>query len=120
MGRMTKDYDGEFPYAKPEGSDASMFIQWKNTKLCMDFRCQCGEYSHGDGDFAYNVECGACGAIYEMGLQVIAKRIPEATGATLLLAPHDETKWKTDWPSEPGSVTVTLNVSPPEGQESPA
>lgn len=109
----TEDYDGEHPYTKPEGSDASMFIQWKGTKICMDFLCQCGERSHGDGEFAYNVECGACGAFYEMGLQVIAKRVEEATGATLLLAPHDETKWKVDdTPPGPGTARIKFTVPP--------
>lgn len=111
---MTKDYDGEFPYAKPEGSDASMFIQWKNTNIYMGFRCQCGEQCHGEGTYAYHVQCGACGAVYEMGLQVAVKRRPELQDSMLpgilLLEPDDETKWKTDWPDQEGSRTVTFQL----------
>jgi hypothetical protein len=79
----------EFPFTTPAGSDARMFIQWKGTQVCMDFYCQCGAHVHGDGGFAYNVECGACGAFYEMGTQVIAKRVNQPDGACLYL-PHEE------------------------------
>lgn len=64
-----------FPFTTPDGSDASMFIQWKGTDVCLDFYCQCGAHCHLDGDFAYYVKCPHCGAIYEMGTQVIAKQV---------------------------------------------
>lgn len=64
----------EFPFVKPEGSDADMFIQWKGTEVCLDFTCgACGRSSHYDGGFAYFLRCG-CGEVYRMGTQVIAKR----------------------------------------------
>lgn len=74
------------PFIQPEGSDAEMFIQWKGTSLCMDFYCECGRDGHINDTFAYFVECGGCGAIYEMGTQVIAKRVPEddGTGRTVV------------------------------------
>lgn len=75
----------EFPFTTPEGSDARMFIQWKGTGVCMDFYCECGAHVHGDGYGAYNVECGACGAFYEMGTQVIAKKVNQPDGACLYL-----------------------------------
>lgn len=65
----------EFPYAQPDGSDLDMFIQWKGTSLCADFHCDCGYDGHLDQDFAYYVECNGCGQVYEMGLQVVAKRV---------------------------------------------
>lgn len=40
------------------------WIQWKGTSVCMDVHCECGELSHIDSDFAYNVCCGACGRAY--------------------------------------------------------
>lgn len=57
------------------GSDASMFIQWKGTEVCLDFHCPCGHHGHFDGGFAYYVECPSCGAVYEMGTQVKARRL---------------------------------------------
>ena len=37
------------------------WIQWKGTKVCMDVHCDCGAQSHVDGEFAYVIQCGACG-----------------------------------------------------------
>ena len=76
----------EFPFVKPEGSDADMFIQWKGTDICMDFWCPCGAEMHFDGDFAYYVGCPACRTIYRMGTQVIVRKV-EATD------PGDSVKW---------------------------
>lgn len=60
------------------------FIQWKGTDLCMDFNCPaCGEHSHFDGYFAYHVECGQCGARWEMPTDVPVK--PAAKNATPVL-----------------------------------
>ena len=71
--------DDEFPFARPEGSDApDMFIQWKGTDVCLDFECQCGANGHFDGMFAYYLRCPECGAIYRMGTQVIAKRMDDS------------------------------------------
>ncbi|HRG64318.1 MAG TPA: hypothetical protein PLV12_00870 [Saprospiraceae bacterium] len=44
---------------KPHG-----WIQWKNTKVCMDFYCKCGTQSHFDGLFAYHIKCPECGTVY--------------------------------------------------------
>ncbi|WP_159540885.1 hypothetical protein [Aeromicrobium sp. 9AM] len=54
-----------------------MFIQWKGTEVCLDFNCACGESGHIDDMFAYFIHCPTCGAVYEMGTQVIAKRTTE-------------------------------------------
>lgn len=67
--------DERFPFTTPAESDARMFIQWKGTDLCMDFYCPCGGGGHLDAAFAYYVQCPDCLAFYEMGTQVIAKRV---------------------------------------------
>lgn len=64
------------------GTDATMFIQWKGTDLCIDFQCPCeseeNAYAgHFDGYFAYYLQCPSCGAVYEMGTQVKARRLAE-------------------------------------------
>lgn len=60
------------------GTDATMFIQWKGTGICMDFTCgQCESSGHVDGDFPYFIRCGGCGAVYEMGTQVRARLCPD-------------------------------------------
>lgn len=72
----------EFPFTRPEGSDVEMFIQWKGTDVCLDLHCPCGYHGHLDADFTYHVRCGGCGAIYEMGTQVIAKRVESPDAET--------------------------------------
>lgn len=42
------------------------FIQYKNTDICIDFRCDCGGDYHFDGYFAYVLQCPACGTNWEM------------------------------------------------------
>jgi hypothetical protein len=64
-----------FPFTRPVGSDARMFIQWKGTNVCLDFWCPCGAGGHYDGDFAYHLMCPSCGQVYEMGTQVIARKV---------------------------------------------
>jgi hypothetical protein len=64
------------------GTDATMFIQWKGTNVCLDFHCPCQPEedtyaAHFDGYFAHYLQCGACGAIYEMGTQVKARRLAD-------------------------------------------
>jgi len=67
----------EFPFTRPEGSDADVFIQWKGTGLCMDLNCPCGQSSHVDAEFVYAVKCPACLTVYRMGTQVIVKATTE-------------------------------------------
>ncbi len=43
-----------------------VFIQWKGTDVCMDFRCECGANCHFDGYFAYCVKCPHCETVWEM------------------------------------------------------
>jgi len=46
------------------------WIQWKGTGVCMDFHCACGKHGHVDAEFAYNVQCPACGRVWVMGSHV--------------------------------------------------
>jgi hypothetical protein len=62
-----------------DGTDATMFIQWKGTDVCIDFHCPCGQHGHFDGYFAYFLGCPNCGAVYEMGTQVRATKVDHLT-----------------------------------------
>ncbi|TQI72296.1 hypothetical protein JM79_3254 [Gramella sp. Hel_I_59] len=42
------------------------FMQFKNTDICLDFTCSCGEANHYDGYFAYEIACGNCKKIYKL------------------------------------------------------
>ncbi len=42
------------------------WIQWKGTNVCADIRCACGEHSHIDAEFAYNVRCPSCKQVFGM------------------------------------------------------
>lgn len=76
---MTTQIETEpFPFTQPAGSEASVFIQWKGTEVCMDFRCPCGADGHLDTSFAYFVHCPSCGSVFEMGTAVMVKRTNEA------------------------------------------
>ena len=75
VAEVAAEVVAEFPFSTPEGSDARMFIQWKGTEVCLDFTCACGQSGHLDGGFAYYVQCPSCEATYQMGTQVIAKRV---------------------------------------------
>lgn len=75
----------DFPHTIPKGSEAEIFIQWKGSNICLDFHCPCqpkdaAYSSHYDGDFAYAVKCPKCGAIWQLGTQVIVKRNDTYTG----------------------------------------
>lgn len=80
----------EFPFTTPAESETRMFIQWKGTDVCIDFQCTCGQHSHFDGYFAYALKCPSCGAIWEMGTQVIAKRNDKFDGCVQLLDDHED------------------------------
>lgn len=87
----------EFPFTKPATSDADMFIQWKGTDLCMDFHCPCGAHCHVDASFAYYVRCGACGQVYQMGTQVIVRRVDQVSELDSVVdMPHDDEYWSDD------------------------
>lgn len=52
-----------------QDTEAQTFIQWKNTDVCMELYCPCGNGPHVDGYLAYFVRC-SCGKIYQLGYQV--------------------------------------------------
>lgn len=42
-------------------NNASGFIQWKGTDVCLDFHCpKCCTHNHYDDYFAYTIQCGGC------------------------------------------------------------
>lgn len=53
-----------------------IFIQWKNTDVCLDFHCECGEHLHFDGFFLYAIGCGVCGRSYSMPSTIRLKPLP--------------------------------------------
>lgn len=79
-------------FRKVPGSDAEVHIQWKGTDVCLDFHCPCRPAnemfsSHLDGMFAYYVRCMNCGDVYELGTQVLARRISVDEAAALANPP---------------------------------
>lgn len=63
--------------------EATTFIQWKGTDVCMDLRCSCGAHNHVHGEFAYFIACGKCGQVYEMGTSITATpldKMPDLAG----------------------------------------
>lgn len=71
--------------------DRQTYIQWKGTDVCMDFYCpKCGEHSHFDGGFAYNIRCPSCMTYFEMGDQVTVKELPGKPDGCLLLSPDED------------------------------
>lgn len=60
---------------------AHVFIQWKGTDLCGDFRCTCGANHHIDADFVYAIRC-TCGLIWQMPSVVAVKPLKEPDGCT--------------------------------------
>lgn len=65
-GAPCQDYDPSAPPVVAELTTASASIQWKGTDACLDIHCGCGAHTHFDGDFAYAIECGACGIKYDV------------------------------------------------------
>lgn len=43
-----------------------VFVQFKNTDICIDFWCKCGAEGHYDGYFASNVQCPSCGETFSL------------------------------------------------------
>lgn len=54
---------------------AEVFIQWKGTKVCLDFTCTCGADGHVDDYFAYVLKCPGCGKLFAMPSTVFPAEI---------------------------------------------
>lgn len=52
----------ERPLAKPH-----MWLNMKNSELCGDIHCLCGETMHFDGRHLYFLRCPVCGRAYRVG-----------------------------------------------------
>jgi hypothetical protein len=70
-------YEARDGYPTVHPGEASVFIQWKGTDLCGDFRCSCGAHHHIDSDFVYGIKC-TCGRMWQMPHTVAV--IPIAAG----------------------------------------
>jgi hypothetical protein len=57
----------------------SVWIQWKGTDVCMDFRCTCDPefLGHFDGYGAYAIQCPRCGQVYEVGQTIRLRPVAE-------------------------------------------
>lgn len=56
----------------------SVWVQWKGTTLCADFRCTCGGRGHVDDGFAYAIRCGHCGQAWVLPQTLTLTRIEDA------------------------------------------
>lgn len=77
-------------------TDATNFIQWKGTDVCIDIRCSEDGF-HYDGTFMHLIRCPDCGAVYEVGTQVHLRKVTEPD---ILADPYikdgmpDEPEWR--------------------------
>jgi hypothetical protein len=74
------------------GAPASIFMQWKGTDICGDFRCECGLQVHiCDASFVYHVRCGGCGSLYQMPHTLPLRKVTEegTSGCTYDVSPED-------------------------------
>lgn len=46
------------------------WIQWKNTNICGEVRCECGYDGRFEGRFFYFFRCPDCGKVWEVGTHV--------------------------------------------------
>ncbi|MBB5985966.1 hypothetical protein [Sphingobium lignivorans] len=76
---MSNFIDNEDGQPNPVIASTHAFIQYKNTNICMDFRCDCGEQSHYDGDFADAVECPNCHQQWEMPQFIVPRKVCAGT-----------------------------------------
>lgn len=73
----------------------SVYIQYKNTDICIDFHCLCDTeheptgMGHYDGYHAYAVKCGRCGRIYELPTELPLKLV-ESTHFTAVVIKEDK------------------------------
>lgn len=63
-----------------------LYINWKDTDLCGNFRCECGSEFHIDAYFVFAVECSACGVIWKtpgtVELEKVEGARPDCTHST--------------------------------------
>ncbi len=62
-------------------------LQWQGTSACVDFECACGERGHLDGEFLFNVKCGACGRLYAVSPYVQLIPVPPEMTAEVESSP---------------------------------
>jgi len=62
--KIAKDTEEAWEIQDKREGQPHGWIQWKGTDVCMDVYCICGEHSHVDGDFYYDLQCPSCKRIY--------------------------------------------------------
>lgn len=80
-----------------------VFLQWKNTDACMDFRCACGADLHFDGYFANELTCGHCGQTWEIPHKLMPQAVKPSHGLKLVfdeavLPDTPDTEFTIRWP----------------------
>lgn len=60
---------------KEDHTETRVFVQYKNTSICLDFWCKCGAVGHFDGDFAHNLKCPACKTVFAMPPMLFPKAL---------------------------------------------
>jgi hypothetical protein len=85
--KIDANFNSDFPVI--EGTN--VFIQWKGTDVCLDFRCECGAEGHLDSDFAYSLRCAECGKSWSMPHTI---QLVESDGSH---TPKDIPKEYGDW-----------------------
>ncbi len=64
MIKKAKNKDEAWEIQEKREGEPHAWIQWKGTNVCMDVSCICGEQSHIDAEFVYNVKCPSCKRVY--------------------------------------------------------
>lgn len=74
-----------------DGDTCETFIQWKGSDICISVDCACGTSSHYDGDFAYGLKCGRCGAVWTLPVNLTLTRgIPPSGIVREMTAEHTD------------------------------
>lgn len=75
--RIVKSKEEASEISCNSGSQFQAWIQWKGTDVCLDLRCECGEITHLDADFAYFVRCCLCKRVYMLNPNIEIVRVED-------------------------------------------
>ncbi len=98
---MSNRYIGD----KDDLAAPNLFIQWKGTDLCGDFRCICGANHHIDAMFVYGIECADCGRTYQVPTTVALREVAKGSEPCTHKAGADE--------QEPEARLISLRIENP-------
>lgn len=71
----------------PKPGDASLWVQWKGSIVCAEFRCSCGNDPHldiEDQGFLYHIQCMDCGSVYMVNANVELVKLTDEEAAGIL------------------------------------